>query len=69
MGFDGIAGPLSFALFGGDRAIAERDLDQDYLSEQTRWMLAVRDNGDRKAFSRLFDHYAPRVKAMAMRGA
>ena len=68
MGFDGIAGPLSFALFGGDRAIAERDLDQDYLSEQTRWMLAVRDNGDRKAFSRLFDHYAPRVKAMAMRG-
>ena len=68
MGFDGVAGPLSFALFGGDRAIAERDLDQDDLSEQTRWMLAVRDNGDREAFARLFDHFAPRVKAMAMRG-
>jgi RNA polymerase sigma-70 factor (ECF subfamily) len=68
MGFDGVAGPLSFVLFGGDRAIAERDLDQDDLSEQTRWMLAVRDNGDREAFARLFDHFAPRVKAMAMRG-
>ncbi len=38
------------------------------LSEQTLWMLAVRDRGDRAAFARLFDFYAPRVKAMAMRG-
>lgn len=37
------------------------------ISEQTRWMLAVRDSGDRLAFERLFDFYAPRVKAMAMR--
>lgn len=37
-------------------------------SEQTLWMLAVRDEGDRAAFARLFDYYAPRVKAMAMRG-
>lgn len=37
------------------------------LSEQTRWMLAVRDEGDRAAFACLFDFYAPRVKAMAMR--
>jgi RNA polymerase sigma-70 factor (ECF subfamily) len=37
------------------------------LSDQTRWMLAVRDAGDRAAFARLFDFYAPRVKAMAMR--
>ena len=37
------------------------------LSEQTRWMLAVRDRRDREAFARLFDHYAPRLKAMAMR--
>lgn len=37
------------------------------LSEQTRWMLAVRETGDREAFGRLFDFYAPRVKAMAMR--
>ncbi len=36
-------------------------------SEQTRWMLAVRDLGDRAAFARLFDFYAPRLKAMATR--
>jgi RNA polymerase sigma-70 factor, ECF subfamily len=36
-------------------------------SEQTRWMLAVRDVGDRAAFARLFDFYAPRLKAMAAR--
>lgn len=37
------------------------------LSEQTTWMLAVRDGGDRAAFARLFAFYAPRVKAMALR--
>jgi RNA polymerase sigma-70 factor, ECF subfamily len=37
------------------------------ISDQTRWMLAVRDTGDRTAFARLFDFYAPRVKSMAMR--
>jgi RNA polymerase sigma-70 factor (ECF subfamily) len=38
------------------------------LSDQTRWMLAVRDTDDRAAFARLFDFYAPRVKALAIRG-
>jgi len=38
------------------------------VSEQTRWMIAVRDSGDRAAYARLFDFYAPRVKALAMRG-
>lgn len=38
------------------------------LTEQTRWMLAVRDAADREAFGKLFDFYAPRVKSMAMRG-
>ncbi|MFQ8433258.1 sigma-70 family RNA polymerase sigma factor [Amaricoccus sp. W119] len=37
------------------------------LSEQTGWMIAVRDRGDRAAFARLFAFYAPRVKAMALR--
>ncbi len=37
------------------------------LSEQTVWMLAVRDDGDLGAYARLFDFYGPRVKAMAMR--
>lgn len=35
---------------------------------QTEWMIAVRDRRDRAAFARLFDHYGPRLKAVAMRG-
>ena len=38
------------------------------LSDQTRWMLAVRDSRDRLAFGNLFDFYAPRIKALLMRG-
>lgn len=37
------------------------------FSEQTLWMLAVRDQRDRAAFVRLFDHFAPRLKATIMR--
>jgi RNA polymerase sigma-70 factor (ECF subfamily) len=37
------------------------------LSDQTRWMLAVRDRRERSAFERLFDFYAPRLKAMIVR--
>jgi RNA polymerase sigma-70 factor (ECF subfamily) len=68
MGFDSSAKPLTLALDRDAGAIAERQLDRADLSEQTRWMLAVRDTGDRAAFARLFDYFAPRLKAMAMRG-
>lgn len=37
------------------------------LSELSRDMIAVRDNRDRVAFGRLFDHFAPRLKAMMLR--
>jgi len=37
------------------------------LSQQTIWMLAVRDNRDRQAFAALFDHFAPRLKGFIMR--
>ena len=47
--------------------IGDMQEQKTQLSEQTTWMLAVRDTGDRNAFARLFDFYAPRVKAMAMR--
>lgn len=37
------------------------------LSEQTIWMLAVRDDRDKAAFSELFDFFAPRLKGFIMR--
>lgn len=37
------------------------------LSDQTAWMLAVRDRRDRRAFGMLFDFYGPRLKAFVMR--
>ncbi|WP_331274411.1 sigma-70 family RNA polymerase sigma factor [Pseudooceanicola algae] len=36
-------------------------------SEQTEWMLAVRDDRDRAAFARLFGFFGPRIKGMLMR--
>ena len=36
-------------------------------SQQTLWMLAVRDQRDRQAFSHLFDYFAPRLKGFIMR--
>lgn len=36
-------------------------------SEQTLWMIAVKEQRDRNAFAKLFDHFAPRVKGLAMR--
>lgn len=38
------------------------------LSQQTQWLIAVRDRRDRAAFAKLFDFYAPRLRAMMMRG-
>lgn len=40
----------------------------DELSAQTQWMLAVRDQRDKQAFGLLFDHYAPRLKGVVMKG-
>lgn len=42
------------------------DPDPDY-SEQTLWMLAIRDHRDKVAFKQLFDHFAPRLKGFIMR--
>lgn len=36
-------------------------------SQQTTWMLAVRDARDQDAFAALFDYFAPRLKAFIMR--
>ena len=40
----------------------------DELSQMTRDLIAVRDSRDRTAFARIFDHFAPRLKAMMLRG-
>ncbi|WP_369955653.1 sigma-70 family RNA polymerase sigma factor [Sedimentitalea sp. XS_ASV28] len=37
------------------------------LSQQTIWMIAVRDERDRTAFCALFDFFAPRLKGFIMR--
>lgn len=37
------------------------------LSDLSRDLIAVRDNRDRQAFGRLFDHFAPRLKSMMLR--
>ncbi len=36
-------------------------------SDQTHWMIAVRDNQDREAFAKLFDYFAPRLKGFIMK--
>lgn len=38
------------------------------MSDMTEALLAVRDHRDRDAFGRLFDHFAPRLKAMMLAG-
>lgn len=37
------------------------------FTEQTEWMLRVRDARDRDAFAMLFDHFAPRLRGMLMK--
>ena len=62
------AGYSAFAASGGD--VNGRDLSErptQTLSDQTLWMLAVRDNRDRKAFGQLFDFFAPRLKGFILR--
>lgn len=46
---------------GNGRRVAEG------YSDQTTWMLAVRDARDKAAFGSLFDYYAPRLKGFVMR--
>lgn len=37
------------------------------FSQQTVWMIAVRDRRDRAAFAALFDYFAPRLKGFVIR--
>ncbi len=40
---------------------------QKEVSDETVWMLAVRDKRDKAAFANLFDHFAPRLKGFIMK--
>lgn len=41
--------------------------DKKQFSDQTIWMLAVRERKDKAAFAELFDFFAPRLKSFIMR--
>lgn len=51
----------------GRKAAQLRVTDDDF-SAMTLDLIAVRDRRDRDAFGRLFDHFAPRLKAMMLGG-
>ena len=62
------AGYHANAATGADlngRDLSERPTQT--LSDQTIWMLAVRDSRDKRAFAHLFDHFAPRLKGFILR--
>ena len=42
-------------------------LEKTKISQQTTWMIAVRDKRDKSAFAALFDYFAPRLKGFIMR--
>lgn len=53
-----------------NKAKSERHLVQvteKKVSNETIWMLAVRDERDVEAFSNLFDHFAPRLKGFLIK--
>ena len=47
---------------------AHEPSDPPALSQQTLWLLKVRDQRDRAAYAQLFSYFAPRLKAMLLRG-
>lgn len=48
-----------------DGSVPVSDIEAN-LSQQTRWMIAVRDHRDRNAFGHLYDYFAPRLKGFIM---
>ena len=40
----------------------ELKVESVYRDEQSRWIVAVAENRDRKAFKQLFDYFGPRIK-------
>ncbi len=57
---------IRYDRFRQGKTVAETKTAQ--MTPETIWMLAVRDQRDKQAFSHLFDHFAPRLKGFVMRG-
>ncbi|WP_293575231.1 sigma-70 family RNA polymerase sigma factor [Phaeobacter sp.] len=64
-----LAADAPLATVDGDTANQREgeSVGQESLTDQTVWMLAVRDHRDRQAFGRLFDYFAPRLKGVICR--
>jgi RNA polymerase sigma-70 factor, ECF subfamily len=52
---------------GKERNVTAKADRKAAYSEQTIWMLAIRNQRDKAAFAKLFDHYAARLKGFVMR--
>lgn len=56
---------------GGADLVAQQErpsVPEHDQSAPTQWLIAVRDRRDREAYGKLFTFYAPRLKAMLLRG-
>ena len=51
----------------GDDGCQKPAATEVQIAPETQWMLAVRDQRDKPAFARLFDHFAPRLKGFVIR--
>ncbi len=58
---------IDVLLRGNQKLRAVKPKKVSSFTEQTSWMLAVRDKQDRSAFAALFDFYGPRLKGMLIR--
>lgn len=47
--------------------VAQKPSSKSAFSNQTVWMLAIRDQRDKRAFKLLFDYFGPRLKGFVMR--
>lgn len=68
-----LTSPLTFVAAASESSlkktkVAQVEQAKDDPSVLTQDLIAVRDQRDRAAFGRLYDHFAPRLKGMMIRG-
>ncbi|RPE72089.1 RNA polymerase RpoE-like sigma-24 subunit [Pacificibacter maritimus] len=57
----------SFGIWKADERVSVTSTTKTSFSEQTEWMLKVRDQRCKTSFGALFDHFAPRLRGMLMK--